>query len=339
MPQSDSDGVIPTKTIQISLVIPAFEEELQIERTVEVIDAHLRPAGVAHQYILVDDGSRDGTWRVIESLAARRTDVCAVRLSRNFGKEAAICAGLQALQPEFSDACIVMDADLQHPPDVLPRLLAKWREGFHIVEGVKISRGRESIANRIGARVFYRTLGRLSGVNLDNASDLKLLDRKVLESWNRLSEKNTFFRGLVPWLGFSHATVPFDVAERAGGTSKWSKLQLAKLAVNAITSFSSLPLQIVTVLGVCFLAGSLVLGIQTLYMYLSGIAFTGFTTVILLLLIIGSAIMISLGIIGIYISKIFDEVKGRPRFIVAETVRAREASRVAGLTSPGAPSP
>ena len=151
--------------------------------------------------------------------------------------------------------------------------------------------------------------------------------------------KNTFFRGLVPWLGFSHATVPFDVAERAGGTSKWSKLQLARLAVNAITSFSSLPLQIVTILGLCFLAGSLVLGIQTLYMYLSGIAVTGFTTVILLLLIIGSAIMISLGIIGIYISKIFDEVKGRPRFIVAETVHAREAARVAGLTSPRAPSP
>lgn len=308
---------------KISLVIPVFEEEAQIAATVDAIDRALDSTSAQYRFVLIDDGSRDQTWARIETLAQKRKDISAIRFSRNFGKESAICAGLQSIDSDFSDACVVIDADLQHPPDLIPVMLQKWAEGYDVVEGVKRSRGKEGFFYKLGAFLFYRVIKKLSGLDLDRASDLKLLDRKVVQAWQRLPEKNTFFRGMVGWLGFKKAEVQFDVAERASGRSKWSKKKLFELAVHAIASYSSLPLQIVTVMGGFFFLGSVALAIQTLYMYLSGEALTGFTTVILLLLIVGSAIMISLGIIGIYIAKIFDEVKNRPRYMVSETTQQK----------------
>lgn len=298
----------------ISIVIPVFNESKQIEHTIGVLQTLMEQSGFVYELILVDDGSTDNTWAVISGVARRDSRIRALQLSRNFGKEAALCAGLDVTK---GDACIVMDADLQHPPALIPEMVRLWREeGYPIVEAVKRSRGRESFINRFAASTFYKLMQRLSRLELNQASDFKLLDARIVAAWRLLRERQTFFRGLSSWLGFPRAQVFFEVGDRLHGTSRWSTLRLFRLAINAITSFSSLPLQIVTVLGGVFMAGAIPLGIQTLYNWFSGIAVSGFTTVILLLLIVGSVLMLSLGIIGTYIANIFEEVKDRPRYLV-----------------------
>lgn len=306
----------------ISIIIPVFNEEKQIQKTLDTIRGIMANDSIPFEFILVDDGSKDHSWDVISNLSIAMPGIKGIRLSRNFGKEAALCAGLEASD---SDACIIIDADLQHPPEMIPEMIRLWQEeGYEVVEGVKSTRGKESLLNKLGARSFYGILKRLSGFDLDSASDFKLMDRKVVTAWKTMAEHNTFFRGMSAWVGFNRTTLPFVVADRETGKSRWSILHLFKLAVNAITSFSSIPLQFVTFLGMAFLVGSCLLGIQTLYMYFKGIAVSGFTTVILLLLIIGSALMISMGIIGTYIARIFDEVKRRPRYLVSKRINQSE---------------
>lgn len=304
----------------ISVVIPVYNEEKHIQESIYTIHNLLESSSIEHEFILVDDGSRDNTWVELSTLSKKLPEVNAIKLSRNFGKEAALCAGLEAVS---GDACIVMDADLQHPPEIIPEMVKLWQqENYNVVEGVKISRGKEKFVNKLGAHLFYGTLKALSGFDLDQASDFKLMDAKAISAWRLMNERNTFFRGMSAWVGFKRTSIPFTVAERKSGSSKWSLFKLFKLAINAITSFSSMPLQIVTFLGVIFLIGSFILGLQTLYMKFRNIAVSGFTTVILLQLIIGSALMISLGIIGTYIAKIFDEVKGRPRYLISEMTKS-----------------
>jgi glycosyltransferase involved in cell wall biosynthesis len=299
----------------ISIVIPVYNEEKQIRESIKTIDDILTKHSIRHDFILVDDGSRDKSWQSIKSLMAEYP-IHGIKLSRNFGKEAALCAGLEAVT---GDACVVMDADLQHPPEIIPEMVRLWRnEGYKIIDGVKEFRGKESFIDKLSARAFYKLLKRLSGIDLNDASDFKLLDNMVVTAWRQMGERNTFFRAMAAWVGFSRTSILFSVPERITGKSRWSKLRLFKLAITAITSFSSVPLQLVTFLGVAFFLGSILLGIETIYIYFSGDSVSGFTTVILLLLIVGSILMISLGIIGTYIAKIFDEVKFRPRYIVSE---------------------
>ena len=277
----------------ISIIIPVYNEEKQIEETVGIILQILSGNGIECEFILVDDGSADGTWETISRLARNYSCVSAIKLSRNFGKEAAICAGLERAR---GDACLIIDSDLQHPPSLIPEMARLWRiEGYDVVEGIKSSRGKESFVTRIGASLFYKLLKLLSGYDLENTSDFKLLDRRVVEAWKKLGERNTFFRGMSTWVGFKRVSIPFNVSERKTGKSGWSFFKLLKLAIDAITSYSSVPLQVVTLIGVLFLLGSVVLGIQTLYKKFAGQALSGFTTVILLQLIIGSCLMISLG--------------------------------------------
>ncbi len=301
----------------ITVIIPVFQEESQIFENIHTVHRLLAGNSIKHDFILIEDGSRDNTWQVIKKLAGELPEVRAYRLSRNFGKEAALCAGLEHFK---SDACVVMDADLQHPPEIIPKMVELWKTGaFDVVEGVKASRGTESLLNKLGAHTFYKLLKKFSGLELNRASDFKLLDAKVIDAWKQMGERITFFRGMSAWVGFRRTSIPFVVADRKHGSSKWSFGGLLRLAVNAITAFSSAPLHIVTFIGMLFLAGSVILGIQTLYMKFAGISFSGFTTVILLLLFIGSTLMISLGIIGTYIARIFDEVKFRPRYIISES--------------------
>jgi polyisoprenyl-phosphate glycosyltransferase len=303
---------------RLSVVIPVYNEGEHILINLRIVKSILDDINIDYEFILVDDGSSDDTWEYIKAASEELINVSAVRFSRNFGKEAAICAGLIN---SSGDGCLVMDSDLQHPPGIIPEMIRLWRnEGYDVIEGVKISRGRENFINRIGSKIFYYMLKKLSGFNLNGASDFKLMDSKVVSAWRLLGERNTFFRGMSAWTGFSRIYVPFEVGERTNGNSRWSFFKLFKLAVTAITSFSSLPLQIVTIFGIVFLLGSIILGVQTLYKKLAGISLDGFTTVILLLLIIGSALMISLGIIGTYIASIYDEVKGRPRYIITEAI-------------------
>jgi dolichol-phosphate mannosyltransferase len=311
------ENIVPIS--EVSIIIPAYNEETQIVENVQAIKNNLDTIGIEYEFIIVDDGSKDNTWQELKKLCQNSPKMTILRLSRNFGKESAICAGLEA---SINHSVIVMDCDLQHPPELLPKMIRLWQEeGFDIVECVKTSRGRESLINRVGAHLFYDLLNKLSGIDLSEASDFKLLDKKVVVALKEMREYHTFFRGMSSWVGFKKVSIPFDVPERSHGTSKWSFFKRTKLAINAITSFTSIPMQIVTFLGVVFFTGSIALGVQTLFMKFKGVAFSGFTTVILLLLIIGSTLMISLGIIGTYISKIYDEVKQRPRYVISEKKR------------------
>jgi polyisoprenyl-phosphate glycosyltransferase len=311
-------------------VVPAYQEEAGIGASLREIRARALQTGLELQLIAVDDGSADGTWRELLSLTSEMPELALVRLSRNFGKEAAISAGLDAVD---GDACILIDADLQHPPSLIPEMVKHWHEGgWDVVEAVKSHRGSESVVRRIVARSFYSVVRWLTGQTLQDASDFKLLDRRVLIEWRRLGERVTFFRGLVAWMGFRRMQIFFAVPPRQAGRSQWSLMGLARLAVHAITAFSALPLQVVTVFGVVMLLMALLLGAQSLRLYVEGRALPGITTVILLQLIIGGFLMVSLGIIGTYIARIYDEVKARPRYVVQE--RAGAVGVVVASTTP-----
>ncbi len=278
----------------------------------------LSRCNLPYELVLVDDGSPDDTWRVIVGEAKTSHAIRALRLSRNFGKESAVCAGLEHAR---GDAVIVMDADGQHPPSLIPEMVHLWQSsGADIVEAVKRRRGRESLSSKLGAQLFYFILNKLSGFHFKGASDFKLMNRKSVDAWRRMHERNMFFRGMTVWMGFTTAQIPFEVVPRSVGQSTWSVLKRLKLALVGITAFSSFPLHLVTFAGIIFLGLSVLLGVETLYLKLAGRAVSGFATVILLELIIGSLLMISLGIIGEYLARIYEEVKGRPRYLVKESI-------------------
>lgn len=299
----------------LSIVLPAYNEEENIPNTVRVLDELLTKEQIDYELIFVSDGSKDRTYEEIQKAAAANPRVKGAEFSRNFGKEAGIFAGLTLA---LGDAVIVMDCDLQHPPQVIPQMWKLWQEGYEVVEGIKSSRGKESLGYKLSAGLFYTVMSKLIKMDMNASSDYKLLDRKVVDVLVQLPEKNTFFRALSFWAGFRKTTVEYEVQERAFGETKWSLWKLMKYAVTNATSFSTLPLQLVTVMGVISILFSVVLAIQTLIKYLMGTAVEGFTTVILLILIIGGFIMLSLGIIGHYIARIYEEVKGRPRYIISK---------------------
>jgi polyisoprenyl-phosphate glycosyltransferase len=315
--------VSPTDPL-ISVVIPLYNESSHLSELLSDLKTALQAIGCRFEVVLIDDGSPDDTWTRIKDEARMWSNLRAVRLSRNFGKELALCAGLERAR---GSAIIVMDGDGQHPPSLLPFLVEKWRvSGAEVVEAVKRKRGRESLASKFGALTFYVILNKLSGFELKGASDFKLIDRRVLNTWLAMRERNVFFRGMTAWMGFRTIQIPFEVGPRRAGKSGWSYLRRAKLALIGITTFSSFPLRLVTFAGMIFFLFAVGLGIQTLYLKLAGRAFTGFATVILLELIIGSLLMISLGIIGEYLARIYEEVKGRPRYIVSESVEPERSS-------------
>ena len=303
------------RTGRLSVVLPAYNEEESVPLAADVIGDLLTKAGIDHELIFVNDGSRDHTWRAIQEAAARRPQVRGIRFSRNFGKEAAIFAGLAQAK---GDCCVVLDCDLQHPPEKILEMYRLWQQGWQVVEGVKISRGKESPLHTLAAKTFYRFLSGATRIDMSHASDFKLLDRRAVDVLVAMREKNAFFRALSSWIGFDTAQVEFEVQPRAAGQSKWSLRSLTRYAVTNLAAFSTAPLQIVTILGVLVFLCSLVLGCWSLWQKINGQALEGFTTVILLLLLIGSALMVCLGILGYYIAKIYEEIKDRPRYIVAD---------------------
>lgn len=304
-----------TENKMLSIIIPSYNEQDNIVRTFETIKEILDQKEIPFEIIFVDDGSRDQTYMRIYTLSQKYPEAKGISFSRNFGKESAIFAGLEAAA---GACCIIMDCDLQHPPILLPQMYRLWTEGYEVVEGVKASRGKENPLHTLCANTFYRLISKASGIDMSEASDFKLLDRKAVDALLVLPERAPFFRALSSWVGFKTTSLPFEVQERTIGTSKWSFWSLTKYAVRNITSFSGAPMQIVTTLGWLMLLASAILGIQSLYRYFTGNALEGFTTVILLQLIIGSILMISLGIIGHYISRIYDEIKARPRYIISK---------------------
>ena len=305
----------------LSIVIPAYNEEKMILKTTDVVSGIMERQKIPFELVFVNDGSKDRTWEMIEKAAEKNSHVTGIRFSRNFGKESAIFAGLANAE---GDCIAVMDCDLQHPPETLVEMYRLWEQGYEVIEGVKRSRGKESILHRASAGMFYKIMSKAVQIDMSRASDFKLMDRKAVEALLSMPERNAFFRALSSWVGYRTTSVEFDVQERTEGESKWSTWSLIKYAVRNIVGFSSAPLQMITVAGVLTLLLAVVLGIQSLVKYFCGHALEGFTTVILLLLIIGSLIMLSLGVIGIYIAKIYEEVKGRPRYFIARKISGRK---------------
>ena len=270
-------------------------------------------AKIPCELIFVSDGSKDNTFAKVQEQAINHPNVRGIEFSRNFGKEAAIRAGLEKSR---GGCAIVMDCDLQHPPETIVEMYHQWNNGYEVVEGIKNSRGDESVFHKMFARTFYKIISFLTGFDMQNTSDFKLLDRKVIDVLLRMPEKKTFFRAMSFWVGFKTCQVTYDVAERAFGTTKWSLVGLIRYAISNITSFSTRPLTLVNYMGIIALISGVILGTQTFINWATGKATEGFTTVILLLLLLGGGILIGLGLIGNYIAAIYEEVKCRPQYII-----------------------
>ncbi|MCC6095538.1 MAG: glycosyltransferase family 2 protein [Eubacterium sp.] len=301
----------------LSVVIPAYNEESMIPKTAGTISGILEKENIDYELLFVCDGSVDRTWDEIYNAHKKNNHVKGIRFSRNFGKESAMFAGLAASE---GDCVVVIDCDLQHPPEKIIEMYRLWEEGYEIVEGVKRSRGEESGAHSLAAKTFYHMISNATGIDMSHASDFKLLDRKVVNVLLNMHEKNAFFRALSSWVGFRSTQVEYDVREREAGKSKWNTRSLVKYALTNITSFTSTPMQIVTGLGLVFFVLSLICFIIAICQVATGTALEGFKSVMILQCFTSSIIMISIGIVGYYIAKIYDEVKGRPRYIIAETI-------------------
>lgn len=309
----------------LSVIIPAYNEEEMVQKTALVIGDILQEASIPCELLFVDDGSKDNTWEKISSLHAKwpQVNIRGIRFSRNFGKEAAIHAGLSQSN---GDCCVVIDCDLQHPPEKIVEMYRLWEQGYEIVEGRKSSRGKEGKIHGFAAKMFYAIISKATHFDMENSSDFKLLDRKAVNALINMRERNAFFRALSSWVGFKTAYIDFDVRDREAGESKWSAFSLIQYAVRNIAAFSTAPMQVVTVLGVIMLIVSIIFGINAIVQKICGYALGGFTTVILLLLFASSIIMICLGIIGYYIAKIYEEVKDRPKYIISEMMDQGETN-------------
>ena len=305
----------------LSVVIPAFNEQEMVPAAAGQIDGILSRAGIPHELIFIDDGSRDATWAEIRAESEHRDTVRGVHFSRNFRKEAAIFAGLQAAD---GDCVAVIDCDLQHPPEKLVEMYRLWEQGVEVVEGVKTDRGEESLAHRVAAKTFYRLISEATHIDMTRASDFKLLDRKAVNVLLSMREERAFFRALSSWIGFRTAEVPYEVRERAAGESKWSTWLLIKYALSNITAFTSLPLHLITGCGAASFLAALIVGIVSIVRLAMGRVVTGLTGAVILLLFLSGLIMVGLGIIGYYLGNIYMEIQDRPRFIVSETCGVRK---------------
>lgn len=302
----------------ISAIVPSYNEGQGLAIAIKVIAETLDTCESDWEIIVVDDGSNDDTFQQVDLLSTYDSRIKGVSLSRNFGKEAAIIAGLKQATGQ---AVIIIDADLQHPPALIPDMIEQWRLGAQIIHCVKSNRKSDSLRKRGSAYFINHLISSFGGINIHNSSDFKLLDREIVDILvHQLPERERFFRGLTSWLGFSEHYLYFDVASRQGDKSKWSFIKLFELAITALTSFTSFPLRIITILGFSTLLLSFFVIADAFISFANNNAVSGFVTLIICLLVIGSFIMISLGIIGEYIAKIYEEVKNRPHYLIKASI-------------------
>lgn len=300
----------------VTLLIPCYNEEESIPFMRDAL-LQLMNDNTRYQWevLFINDGSRDRTLSLLEHLHQQDKRFCYVSLSRNFGKEAAMLAGFDHAR---GDAVIIMDADLQHPPQVIPQMLAAWEEGYDDVYGKRLSRGRESWLRRKLSMSYYRLLQRMAHVDiLPNVGDFRLLDRRCIEVLKQLRETERYTKGLYCWIGFNKKEVPFETQDRVAGKSTWSYRQLIGLAIDGIMSFTTAPLRISAILGIvvsiiAFIYMCVVLA-KTLFW---GEPVAGYPTIVVLVLFLGGVQLISLGIVGEYLGKTFMEVKNRPVYVV-----------------------
>ena len=300
----------------LSIVSPIYREGSSVVAFLDAVEPVLAGLGCSYEIILVDDGSPDDSWEYLCREAEKRPAVKSLRLSRNFGKEAALAAGLDAAK---GDAVITLDSDLQHPPSFIPAMVEAWQNDVaDVIEARKEERQKESGFDRIMATLFYKVFHWLSSSDLSGASDFKLLDRRVVDAWKELPECKLFYRGMTNWLGFRHMSIPFSPPEREQGGTKWSFAKKFTLALDSMTAYTAKPLSIIWGMGLLFFLFALGVGGEALWMKLSGEAMSGFTTVILLVLITGSAILSSICLLSVYLRQIFHEIKRRPRYIISQ---------------------
>lgn len=315
----------------LSVVIPVLNEARNIRALAERLKGALEALGNRFEVIIVDDGSSDGTLEALAALNAHDPRFKAVSLSRNFGKEVAVAAGIRHAT---GAGVVVMDGDLQHPPEAIRRFVELWDEGYDVVYGQRTDRSDNTAVERLSARFFYRIFSYLSGTSLpDGAGDFRLLDRRVVEIFNQLGERSRFNKGLFAWVGFRTVGVPFEVAARAEGTSRWKFRRLMHFAIDGIASFTTVPLKIWSYVGVVVSLIALLYAAWFLVKTLIwGVDVPGFPSLLISVLLLGGIQLISLGVIGEYVGRVYEEVKGRPLYIVANRVgvdapsEARKAS-------------
>ena len=296
----------------LSVVAPVYNEVELVEEFHRRVAAAL--AGIEFELVLVDDGSTDGTAEALERIAANDRRVRVVQLSRNFGHQAAITAGLDHAR---GDATVMIDADLQDPPELIPEMVERWREGSDVVYAVRRARAGETRAKLATANWFYRLFSRLAQIDLDrNAGDFRLLDRRALDALNAMPERNRFLRGMTVWVGFTQTAVAYDRDPRLAGETKYTMHRMVRFALDALVSFSHVPLQAATVAGFIFAAIAF-LGIPVAIGFrIAGEFVPGITTVLLAVLLLGGIQLIAIGVIGEYLGRVYDEVKRRPMYVV-----------------------
>jgi dolichol-phosphate mannosyltransferase len=307
----------------LSVVIPAYNEAGNLRTIVDSIKQHAAHLFDALEIIIVNDGSTDKTQEVLASIARVDASVKPITFSRNFGKEAAIEAGLEL---SCGDAVLLIDADSQHPPSLIPAMVEKWKAGAHVVNAKKRDRGNESKAYGLASKLFYRLFSAAAGVEFKGASDFKLLDREVVDALNACREHARFFRGLVAWVGFDQVDMMFDVQPRSVGHSSWSTLSLIKYSIRNLITFSSLPLTAIAVCGFGLTVLSFLLIVQTLVRYMTGESLSGFTTIIIAQAAFSGAILFAVGVIALYVGRVYEEQKGRPTYIVRRATKETQSA-------------
>jgi len=304
--------------IRYSVIAPVFNEIEGLREFYTVLSTLMNSLNESWELLLVDDGSQDGSRELIWQLAEEDRHIVPLIFSRNFGHQIAVTAGMDHARGE---AVIIIDSDLQDPPQVIPELIAKWKEGYEVIYAVRKEREGETWFKRTSATLFYRLIDRITDVRIPlDTGDFRLIDRNVLQTLNTMREKQRFLRGMSAWVGFNQVGVPYDRKSRFAGKSKYPFKKMLKLALNAVAGFSSLPLQLAEYTGVFLLFSSLVYGIiWTIFAVTRRSFLPGQALTILLILLIGGAICLFLGIIGEYLSRIYEETKARPLYILRET--------------------
>lgn len=312
---------------ELSVAVPVFNEQENIPELYQRLVATLENRVASFEIVFVDDGSRDATWSLVQELAASDARVKGLRFSRNFGHQMAFAAGLDHARGE---AVVIMDADLQDPPEVIPELIARWREGYEVVYAVRRARHGEGAFKLLTAKLFYRLLKRITAVDIPlDTGDFRLMDRRAVEAFQRLRERHRFTRGLVAWLGFRQTGVLYDRAARHAGETKYPLRKMIRFAVDAITSFSHVPLQLATWMGFGVSALAFAYIVVVLALKVVGISWPGYTSLMAAILFLGGVQLVMIGLLGEYLGRVYDEVKHRPLYLVQE--EAGEAARDEGV--------
>lgn len=307
----------------VSIVVPMYNEEAGLETLFAALHQTMQGLDVDYEIVCVDDGSKDGTRAGLVAIASSDPHVRAVLLSRNFGKEAAMTAALDYAQ---GDAIVPIDADLQDPPELIPEMIAKWREGFDVVYAKRTSREADTRLKRNTAGLFYKVFNALSEMPIpENVGDYRLMDRRVVEAIKQLPEKDRFMKGLFCWPGFNSATIEFERKERVEGETKFNYWKLWNFALNGITSFSSVPVRMGVYLGLAVSVAAFVFGVTiVLKTLLTGVDVPGYASLMVVILFLGGVQLFFLGLLGEYIGRIYKEVKNRPIYVVDKALGFHE---------------